>query len=135
MQQSQRYLFVYGTLMQTAGGALGTAERERLFAQSRHIGSATIGSAALYDLGEYPGLSDTADALDVVHGEVREVSDPDRTFAWLDLYEGLGPQAEYVRELRRVRADDGREIEAWVYLLRRAGDPARRIATGRWKNR
>jgi gamma-glutamylcyclotransferase (GGCT)/AIG2-like uncharacterized protein YtfP len=134
MRLSQQYLFVYGTLMQTAGGALGTAERERLFAQSRHIGSATISGAALYDLGEYPGLSDTADTLAVVHGEVVELSDPDRTFAWLDHYEGLGPQAEYKREIRRVRADDGREIEAWVYLLRRTGDPAKRIGSGRWRN-
>ena len=70
-----------------------------------------------------------------MYGEVIELFDADRTFIWLDDYEGLGPQAEYVRELRRVLVAGERALEAWVYLLRRAGDPGKRILSGRWASR
>jgi gamma-glutamylcyclotransferase (GGCT)/AIG2-like uncharacterized protein YtfP len=132
MQQTSRHLFVYGTLMRAAGGALGKAERGRLLRESRHLGVAAMHGAELFDLGHYPGLSDSGERGNVVHGEVIELFDAARTFVWLDDYEGLGPQAEYVRELRRVLVVGERELDAWVYLLRRAGDPGKRIRSGRW---
>jgi gamma-glutamylcyclotransferase (GGCT)/AIG2-like uncharacterized protein YtfP len=132
MQQTSRHLFVYGSLMMVGAGALGTAERERLFRESRHLGPAAINGAELYDLGNYPGLSDSAERSDVVYGEVIELLDAGRTFIWLDDYEGLGPRSEYVRELRRVLVAGERELDAWVYLLRCAGDPGKRIRSGRW---
>jgi gamma-glutamylcyclotransferase (GGCT)/AIG2-like uncharacterized protein YtfP len=135
MQQTSRHLFVYGTLMKVGAGALGTAERGRLFRESRHLGVAAMSGAELFDLGQYPGLSDSADAGNLVHGEVIELFDTDRTFIWLDDYEGLGPQSEYVRELRRVLVVGERELDAWVYLLRHAGDPRQRILPGRWASR
>jgi gamma-glutamylcyclotransferase (GGCT)/AIG2-like uncharacterized protein YtfP len=135
MQQTSRHLFVYGTLMKVGAGALGTAERGRLFRESRHLGVAAMSGAELYDLGDCPGLSNSADHGNVVHGEVIELFDADRTFVWLDDYEGLGSQSEYLRELRRVLVVGERELDAWVYLLRCAGDPGKRIFSGRWASR
>jgi gamma-glutamylcyclotransferase (GGCT)/AIG2-like uncharacterized protein YtfP len=135
MQKPPQHLFVYGTLMKIGTGSLGIAERARLLREARHLGQATMSGAELYDLGEYPGLSDSADASNIVYGEVLELTDPEGTLVWLDDYEGLGPQAEYVRELRRVRCANGRVIDAWVYLLPRAGNSRSRIASGRWAGR
>lgn len=130
-----RHLFVYGTLMRAAGGALGAQERERLTREARSLGPATLAAAELYDLGLYPGLVDSAEPGSVVHGEALELADAASTLPWLDDYEGAasGDQSEYARVRRPVHLADGSAIEAWVYVLRRADPHLARISGGRWK--
>jgi gamma-glutamylcyclotransferase (GGCT)/AIG2-like uncharacterized protein YtfP len=131
-----RHLFVYGTLQQSALGALGKAQRERLARESGSLGAATMAGARLYDLGRYPGLVESDAAGDVVHGEVVELANPDRTLLWLDAYEGIVPgihdQNEYARIERRVRLADGTELQAWVYVFLKDVACRRVIASGRW---
>jgi gamma-glutamylcyclotransferase (GGCT)/AIG2-like uncharacterized protein YtfP len=131
----QAYLFVYGTLMSTAAGALGKGMRERLQREARLLGAATI-RGRLYDLGRYPALVDSDDPAELVHGEVFALHAPRMSFAWLDKYEGIVPgrhgHNEYERVERPVRLDSGQEITAWVYLYRKSIAGVPRITTGRW---
>ena len=134
METAVRYLFVYGTLMRDAAGALGAAQRDRLARESRSLGAAAMAGAELYDLGRYPGLVESADPSLVVHGEVVELVSPPRTLVWLDAYEGIAAddQSEYARQARPVRLAGGQTVEAWVYLLRREAPGHARIRGGRW---
>jgi gamma-glutamylcyclotransferase (GGCT)/AIG2-like uncharacterized protein YtfP len=136
MRNAQRHLFVYGTLMQAARGTLGQAQRARLKREARILGPATIAGARLYDLGRYPGLVETGDPADVVHGEALVLLNPERTFLWLDAYEDIDPRdgAEnpYARLQRPIRLARGDVTVAWVYVFLR--DVARRrvIPGGKW---
>jgi gamma-glutamylcyclotransferase (GGCT)/AIG2-like uncharacterized protein YtfP len=135
MDPSGRHLFVYGTLMSHAVGALGKAQRERLQRESRSLGAATMTGARLYDLGRYPGLVESGAAADIVHGEVVALANPQRTFLWLDAYEGViagSPEAsDYARLERSVRLAAGGEVSAWVYVFLREVAHRRAITGGR----
>jgi gamma-glutamylcyclotransferase (GGCT)/AIG2-like uncharacterized protein YtfP len=130
------HLFVYGTLMSGVTSALGRAERARLAAEARMLGPATMAAARLYDLGRYPGLAETGDAEDTVHGEALVLADPPRTLAWLDDYEGFIPGdynlSEYARLERQIRLAGGAELVAWVYIFRRDVAAFCPITGGRW---
>lgn len=126
------HLFVYGTLLSTAGHAMGV----RLQRQARLLGEASI-QGRLYSLGRYPGLVASADAQDRVHGELLALDNPAATLKWLDAYEGIVPgnhdQNEYERTERPVCLASGEEVAAWVYLYRKDVRHLPPIPGGRWK--
>jgi gamma-glutamylcyclotransferase (GGCT)/AIG2-like uncharacterized protein YtfP len=125
------HLFVYGSLMSTARHPMG----ERLSAEARLIGPATI-QGRLYRVSWYPGVSETPDPGQRVHGEVYALDHPARALAWLDAYEGVAPgsreSGEYARVERPVRLDSGEEVTAWVYLYRKDVSHLPLVADGRW---
>lgn len=129
------HLFVYGTLMSAAASALGRAQRQRLAREGRLLGVATT-AGRLVDLGRYPGLVSPEQPGDVVHGEVLELADPQRSLRWLDDYEGIFPgdhaHNEYARDEREVVLATGDRILAWVYLYRQPITSAKLIASGSW---
>jgi len=124
------HLFVYGSLMSTAGHRMGA----RLRREARRIGAATI-QGRLYRVSWYPGAVDSPDPEHRVHGEVYALDDPKLTLAWLDRYEGIVPGAggEYRRLERPVRLATGAPTAAWVYLYRREVTGLPCIADGRWR--
>lgn len=139
-----RLLFVYGTLMSSADTDLGREQRSRLAVEGRSLGAAMI-AARLHDLGAYPGITGVepwpgwmADRA-IVFGEVYELSDPARTFAWLDRYESIfpdcAPDCEYSRDLADVAlaANPREALRAHVYVYRAALGDAREITGGRWR--
>jgi gamma-glutamylcyclotransferase (GGCT)/AIG2-like uncharacterized protein YtfP len=134
-----RYLFVYGTLMSGARGALGAEQRLRLARSSDSLGPASLPRAHLYDLGEYPGAVLGAGIDDIVHGEAVLLSNPEAALKWLDEYEGYvhgaGDANDYDRVVTEVRLAGGETFDAWVYALRRAPSRKRRIVSGRWAGR
>jgi gamma-glutamylcyclotransferase (GGCT)/AIG2-like uncharacterized protein YtfP len=124
-------LFVYGSLMSSSGHAMS----ERLQREARLVGEATI-TGRLYRISWYPGLVESRDPGEQVHGEVYALQAPDRALAWLDKYEGVVPgnadAADYERVERPVRLATGDEITAWVYLYRKDPSKLSRIPQGRW---
>jgi gamma-glutamylcyclotransferase (GGCT)/AIG2-like uncharacterized protein YtfP len=133
----QQRLFVYGTLMSSAGGGYGQPARTRLMQEAPHrVAAQTRGR--LYELGQYPGLvaGAGADDNDDVHGQLLLLPKPLTTLAWLDEYEVISsaPDAdnEYVRELRVVTVAGGRSVNAWTYVYIRSTDGLVRLADGRW---
>ena len=127
------HIFVYGTLLSGARHPMGA----RLARESQILGEATI-QGRLYNLGRYPGLVESGDPADVVHGEVYALNSPATTLAWLDAYEGISSHAadnEYERCERAVRLASGAEVTAWVYLYRAPVTGRAAIAGGRWTSR
>lgn len=131
-------LFVYGTLLAADAGEAGRAQRARLARETRRVGPATI-EGKLYNLGRYPGLFPSPGAGSAVRGDVLELVTPERTFAWLDLYEGIvpgqHPHNEYERRVETVGLADGRLLAAWVYVYRRTSIEAQHIPGGSWLER
>ena len=125
------HLFVYGTLLSTAGHPMGA----RLRRESRLIGAASM-PGRLYRISQYPGLVEDADGEARVWGEVYELSNPAASLKWLDAYEGIVPEAgarnEYERVERVVRLVSAQELTAWLYFYRRPVAGLQLIASGRW---
>ena len=125
------HLFVYGSLMSTAGHRMG----DRLWAEARLVGAATI-QGRLYRVSWYPGAVDSADPEQRVHGEVYALGDPDHALAWLDAYEGIVPGSEELGEYRRLqrpaRLATAEEIVAWVYLYQNDVAAFTPVPDGRW---
>lgn len=123
-------LFVYGSLMSTAGHPMGA----KLAREGRLIGPASI-QGRLYRVAWYPGAVDTPNAQERVYGELYALADPLASFTWLDAYEGLSGglhASEYVRVERIARPLGSAELAAWVYLYQADPDPLKLIADGRW---
>jgi gamma-glutamylcyclotransferase (GGCT)/AIG2-like uncharacterized protein YtfP len=114
-------LFVYGTLKR-GGCRHGPLAGQRFLGETR-----SRPMYALYDLGNYPGLTMDADAGQAVHGEVYEVEET--LLSWLDIVEGSPDW--FKREPIEVA---GFSEPVWAYFYQ--GDPASvpRIASGRWDN-
>lgn len=129
-------LFVYGTLMRRAQGALGMAQRARLEREGVNHGAATLAGAELFDFGRYPGLVLTGNEMQIVHGELITLSDAERSFVWLDEYEGFSPgqnhENDYDRVERTVRRANGEIVTAWVYVFLKDVLHGRPIPSGRW---
>lgn len=106
-------VFVYGTLkrgfgnhpvMQRAGG--------------NYVGRATRQFAKLVHLGGFPGLVESNDPDDVVHGELYTVP-MDGVLGPLDRLEGYREAADdgmYLRRSRNVMLEDGTEQLATLYV-------------------
>jgi gamma-glutamylcyclotransferase (GGCT)/AIG2-like uncharacterized protein YtfP len=124
-------LFVYGTLLSTAGHPMGA----RLLREGRLIGAATV-RGRLYSLGRYPGLVESDRAASLVHGEVFALKLPAVAFKWLDAYEGILPGKPegnpYERVIRPVRLATGQTIDAWIYLYRKSVQLRPEVKGGRW---
>lgn len=125
-----RTLFVYGTLMRASRAPFA----RRLAMESRFIGRASV-DGILYSMGRYPGLVEAPGQKYQVHGEVVRLNTT-RSFAWLDDYEGCGPNwpepQEYVRKTLMIRLLDGDKILCWSYVYRRNVPSSRWIPSGRF---
>jgi gamma-glutamylcyclotransferase (GGCT)/AIG2-like uncharacterized protein YtfP len=115
------YLFAYGTLKdpQQVAAVLGPAVHARIVGPGRVHG-------ILYDVGGYPALRPGAAPDDAVCGLLLELDDGG-ALARLDEYEDVS-SGLYVRERCHVRLDDGRTVDAWVYVYNRPTVGLRRIA-------
>lgn len=127
-------LFVYGSLMRNTGHPMA----HRLAGESRSLGGAAV-TGRLYSLGRYPGAVPSPNPRDAVHGELLALRRPEKTFCWLDDYEGCGesdpePHA-YRRVIVPVRLIAGSRLRAWIYYYRGPLDLAKRIPSGRFHGR
>jgi gamma-glutamylcyclotransferase (GGCT)/AIG2-like uncharacterized protein YtfP len=124
-------LFVYGSLMSSAGHPMG----ERLRREARLLGEASI-EGRLYRISWYPGLVAGDGTHSRVHGEVYALNSPVPTLQWLDAYEGLGSgpadQHDYERVEREVVLASGSQVTACVYVYRKTTAGLRPIPDGRW---
>jgi gamma-glutamylcyclotransferase (GGCT)/AIG2-like uncharacterized protein YtfP len=134
MSDATTHLFVYGSLMTSLAHPMG----ERLRAEATRIGPATF-QGRLYRISWYPGVLDSADARDTVHGELYRLDQALHTLVWLDEYEGIhvgqssvAAPDEYRRVERHVTLDEGSVVAAQIYLYSRLVDSTSRVTSGRW---
>jgi gamma-glutamylcyclotransferase (GGCT)/AIG2-like uncharacterized protein YtfP len=124
------YLFAYGTLMLSNGHSMA----RRLASEADFVGPAQV-VGRLFDLGKWPGLVQSDDPAEIVHGEVWRLRS-ESSLAWLDEYEGIRPgvdRPEYERMGLAVRLADGAPLAAEVYVYRWPVAHAARIPSGRWR--
>ena len=110
-QNDVALLFVYGTLR-----SRGAQDHEKSYLKgSRCVGRAQFWGK-LYDLGEYPGLVESWNPQDLVHGELYEVTQSQ--LSALDEHEGCGlaDGREYVRRACQVKGPGDAWRTAYVYI-------------------
>lgn len=129
--EETHYLFVYGTLMKAAGHPMA----RRLQRESVSVGGGQVGGR-LYSLGPYPGVVLSDAPWDCVHGEVVRLTDPARSFVWIDEYEGCGrrnPEPhDYERVIVPAHLYSGETLNSWIYVYKGPLTHARRIPSGRF---
>ena len=120
------HVFFYGTLR------TGFTRRPQIGIDSklRFVGRGSI-QALLFDLGLYPAAV-PGDGR--VWGEVFETDDPVMVLPRLDAIEGYRPaapdQSLYTRVQALVVLEDGRAVNAWVYLYNAPLGQASQILSG-----
>jgi len=119
------YIFVYGTLL----SSFKIEQFQQIEEHLQFISKATI-KGALYDLGNYPGYVEVPEGE--VQGELYLVSEIDKVFEILDVYEGLhNDEPEYIRKKIAVRLPEGEEIDSWIYIFQQQLRPEhKRIIDG-----
>lgn len=132
-----RHIFTYGTLMSTAEGAMGAAERALMERHAKCLGTTRL-RGTMYDAGACPGLVFDPTSSRRVWGEVWQLPEVGGDLlAALDAYEGCAPSSplphSYARCKVRVRQPSGQRVTAWIYLWIRSTDGLPLIADGRWR--
>ena len=123
------YLFLYGTLKPNEA-ANDVAETVKTL---RPVGPATV-PGRLYDFGDYPGAVIDQSARTSIKGELFELPSDDSALKSLDEYEEFNrtdrKNSLFVRARAIADLNDGRRVNAWVYVYN--GDPgsARLIVSG-----
>ena len=121
------FVFVYGGLMRGF-------DLHHYMERASFVGEGST-AGVLFSLGQYPGLMDGAGTA---RGEVYRFDDLPAALDILDDVEDYNPtdpeNSLYVRVVRQVRMDDGRTLDAWVYVYnRRVADQAP-VPGGNWRN-
>jgi gamma-glutamylcyclotransferase (GGCT)/AIG2-like uncharacterized protein YtfP len=115
------YLFVYGTLRRASTHPMARFLAER----ATYLGKARA-PGRLYDLGRYPGMTESEVDGEWVQGEVYRLHEPGPTLAALDEYEGVAPRdglaSLFERRVVAVTPDTSECVTAWAYYYR--GEPA-----------
>jgi gamma-glutamylcyclotransferase (GGCT)/AIG2-like uncharacterized protein YtfP len=118
-----RLLFTYGTLRR------GAPMHALLEGAARYLGIATF-RGRLWDLGAYPGVTDSRAGGGRVRGELYELAAADaerqRLLDLLDRYEGEA----FERAEREITSGDGERRTAYLYLFQGSTREARRIRSG-----
>ena len=127
-------LFVYGTLMSNADNAFAAT----LAKYACRLCDGTF-QGAMYRVHhssgtwDYPAVIPSDEASDLVQGEIYQLSSVD-LIDLLDDYEACGPNTpkphEYQRQIAKVRRDDGRFVQAYIYLYAKPIDELEQIAEG-----
>lgn len=116
-------MFVYGTLR------TGQAARSLIASHVVRSDPATLAGRMYAFLDGYPGVIADEDGGEI-RGEVLELRDLAAAFALLDAYEG----DDFIRVQVTPRLSDGREIDAWCYVLANdaLADGAELVTSGDW---
>ncbi len=116
-----RLLFAYGTLRREA------PMHALLAGSARFVGEAVF-RGRLWDLGAYPGVTDSRFRGDQVRGELFALAEEGRESLLdsLDRYEGEA----FERALREVVTADGETCAAYVYIFLGSTRGGRRIESG-----
>jgi gamma-glutamylcyclotransferase (GGCT)/AIG2-like uncharacterized protein YtfP len=121
------FVFVYGSLMRGL-------DLHHFIEAGTYEGNATA-DGVLVSLGRYPGL---VDGRGCVNGELYRFDDLPSALDLLDdieEFDATDPDKSlYLRVSRTVRSDDGRDVDAWLYVYNRPVTGAPRVEGGDWRN-
>jgi len=127
--RNRDYLFVYGTLRKDISNQMSLI----LAQHADFVGEGTF-RGKLYDLGDYPGAVPSNEASDLVKGDVYALPNQKHVLRILDEYEGCGPDEFHPTEFRRERysvdLNNGKTVDAWIYIYNRSTDGLEAIPSG-----
>lgn len=127
METINRFLFVYGTLLQP-----DNEFAEYLNQHCKFISEGKV-KGLLYDIGEYPGALIDSSQESYIYGNIFRMDEPGAILKVIDDYEGIGelynhPQ-EYIREQVDILTDNG-NMSCWMYIYNLTVDTYRQIPAG-----
>ena len=124
------YLFVYGTLRRISLHPMAKFLADR----AAFVGAGSVGGR-LYNLGRYPGMTESMSEGERVVGDVYEVAD-DETIRDLDRYENdESPLPSFFeRGQAKVTLADGKAVQATVYWFRGTVAETQRIQSGDYRD-
>ena len=132
MEDTSKYLFVYGTLLDEKNEYGAYLKNNSIYYNEGKL------QGELYDIGDYPGAINLTECDTWVHGLIFTVSDLSAVLKVLDDYEGFGEECaqpnEFVRKLLPVEADND-TINCWVYLYNLPVENFRHIKSGKYFER
>jgi gamma-glutamylcyclotransferase (GGCT)/AIG2-like uncharacterized protein YtfP len=126
------YLFVYGTLRQTASSRGNNDAHRRFLSQASFCGTASV-AGQLVSLGAYPALILNDYANSQVKGEIFKITEND--LKKLDEYEEIDPRSnhnQYQRIQKEIIAESGIHYSAWIYALNNNDGDYEIIESGDW---
>lgn len=123
------YLFLYGTLLpQEVSG-----KSSEIIRRLKSVGPATV-RGRLYDFGDYPGAILDRSTNRLIKGELFELNDGNRELRIFDEYEEFRTtdidNSLFVRVRTDAELNDGRRLNAWIYVYNRNPGRARLIRNG-----
>lgn len=123
------YIFVYGSLRSEFTSPAQSVLRD----YAEFIEKATL-QGKLYRIDWYPGVVESDDPDEIVHGEVYKMTDQETVLSKLDQYEGCSPgdpiPHEFERQIKKIRLLNGEEILAWMYTFVLPESGKERILSG-----
>ncbi len=129
MNENNRYLFVYGTLLDESNPySVFLKENSHFYQKGRFRG-------ALYNIGNYPGAVFVPASETFVHGSIFLIDDPKTVLKELDDYEGFGDDYAQPNEFLRVLIEvetDSASLKCWVYLYNLDTSALPTILSGRY---
>lgn len=112
---STNHIFVYGSLRRE----FRSPARKVLENHAEYVGEATF-QGRLYMIDWYPGVVESDDPEDIVHGELYKFNNEGIVLTKLDQYEGCSPgdpkPHEFDRKKKFVHLKNEEKILAWVYI-------------------
>jgi len=131
MEQINRHLFVYGTLLSSQNSYGAYLQQHCTFLQHGKF------KGKLYDMGEYPGAISQEDSDQYVHGSIYRMDDAEKILSLIDDYEGFGSDQEqpnlFIRILKNIETPAG-TIACWVYVYNLSVDNLTQIRSGKYLN-
>jgi gamma-glutamylcyclotransferase (GGCT)/AIG2-like uncharacterized protein YtfP len=129
MDENNKYLFVYGTLLDEDNPyAAFLKENGRFHQQGRFRGK-------LFNIGNYPGAIANPALESLVHGSIFAIDDPKSVLKELDDYEGFGDDFaqpnEFVRELVEIETEST-ILNCWIYLYNLPTRGLEQISSGKY---
>jgi len=123
-------LFVYGTLLDSSNSYGAYLQQHCALLQAGKL------RGKLYDIGEYPGAITDENNDQYVYGSIYQMDEPEKILAFIDDYEGFGPNQEqpnlFVRKLTNIETNT-ETIECWVYLYNLPVNGLLWIESGKYK--
>ena len=98
-------------------------------ARKQDCSAGRICQDGFYRIHWYPGMRKPIDPNDLVTGELYRLLQPSKTLEVLDGYEG---KHDYRRELHGATLENGRKIQAWVYMYLQRRPEDCRVFSGEW---
>ena len=113
MKQTNRHLFVYGTLLDSRNSYGAYLQQHCTLLQPGKF------KGWLYDIGDFPGAIADVHSEHYVHGSIYLMDEPEKILEIIDDYEGFGDNQVqpnlFIRTQTIIETSNG-PVKCWIYV-------------------